>query len=206
MHYARLCRAAENEFVGVPCGILDQVSSLFGRAWNVMSIDCQSLTVDHAPLPGVALVVCPSGVNHALVGGEYKELREHCASAAHKLGAKFLRTVERKQLQAARATLTEREFACAHHVVGEIARVVAAERALRADDLQQFGQYLFQSHESSRDFLQNSSCKSRGSIPAASARGSPEAGSAGRRLISSPIIRPSRLWRTWRRATKSRPA
>jgi galactokinase len=121
-----------------------------------MSIDCQSLTVDHAPLPGVALVVCPSGVNHALVGGEYKELREHCASAAHKLGAKFLRTVERKRLQAARATLTEREFACAHHVVGEIARVVAAERALRADDLQQFGQYLFQSHESSRDFLQNS--------------------------------------------------
>jgi galactokinase len=156
MQYARLCRAAENEFVGVPCGILDQVSSLFGRAWNVMNIDCQSLTVDHSPLPGVALVVCPSGVPHALVGGEYKELRDNCESAARKLGAKFLRTVELKQLLAAKSELTEREFACARHVVDEIARVVAAERALRADDLAQFGQYLFQSHESSRDFLKNS--------------------------------------------------
>ncbi len=159
MHYAKLCRAAENEFVGVPCGILDQVSSLFGRAWNVMSIDCQSLTVDHAPLPGVALVVCHSGGQHALVGGEYKELRDHCESAARKLGAKFLRTVELKQLQTAKTALTEREFACAHHVVSEIARVVAAERALRADDLAQFGQYLFQSHESSRDLLKNSTAE-----------------------------------------------
>ncbi len=159
MHYAKLCRAAENEFVGVPCGILDQVSSLFGRAWNVMSIDCQSLMVDHAPLPGVALVVCHSGVKHALVGGEYKELRDNCESAARKLGAKFLRPVELKQLLAAKPTLTEREFACAHHVVSEIARVVAAERALRADDLAQFGQYLFQSHESSRDFLKNSTAE-----------------------------------------------
>lgn len=156
MQYAKLCRAAENEFVGVPCGILDQVSSLFGQAWNVMSIDCQSLTVDHAPLPGVALVVCQSGVQHALVGGEYKELRDNCESAARKLGAKFLRTVELTQLQSARAALTEREYACAYHVISEIARVVAAERALRTDDLAQFGQYLFQSHESSRDFLQNS--------------------------------------------------
>jgi galactokinase len=159
MHYAKLCREAENEFVGVPCGILDQVSSLFGRAWNVMSIDCQALTVDHAPLPGVALVVCHSGVQHALVGGEYKELRDNCESAARKLGAKFLRTVELKQLLAAKPALTEREFACAHHVVSEIARVVAAERALRADDLAQFGQYLFQSHESSRDFLKNSTAE-----------------------------------------------
>lgn len=159
MHYAKLCRAAENEFVGVPCGILDQVSSLFGRAWNVMSIDCQSLTVDQSPLSGVALVVCHSGVQHALVGGEYKELRNNCASAARKLGAKFLRTVELKQLPAAKAALTEREFACAHHVVSEIARVVAAERALRTDDLAQFGQYLFQSHESSRDFLKNSTAE-----------------------------------------------
>ena len=78
MPYAKLCRAAENEFVGVPCGILDQVSSLFGKAWCVMEIDCHSLTVEHAPLAGVALVVCNSGVQHALVGGEYRELREQC--------------------------------------------------------------------------------------------------------------------------------
>jgi len=156
MHFAKLCRAAENEFVGVKCGILDQISSLFGKAWNVMSIDCRSLTVEHAPLIGEAIIVCNTGVNHALVGGAYNELRQNCDSAARKLGTKTLRPVEMKQLQAGKARLTVREYECAHHVVSEIARVVAAERALREDDHRQFGQYMLQSHESSRDDLKNS--------------------------------------------------
>ena len=159
MNYAKVCRAAENEFVGVPCGILDQVSSLFGKAWHVMEIDCASLTVGHAPVSGVAMVVCNSEVKHALVGGEYKELRDNCEAAARKLGAKFLRTVEMKQLLAARDKLSPREFECAHHVVSEIARVVAGEKALRGNDMAQFGQYMFQSHESSRDFLKNSTAE-----------------------------------------------
>src|SRR6266550_1520929 len=156
MHFAKLCRAAENEFVGVPCGILDQVSSLFGKAWNVISIDCRFLTIGQAPLIGETLIVCDTGVKHALVGGEYNGLRENCEAAARKLGAKTLRSVELKYLQARQAQLTTREYECAHHVVSEIARVVAAERALREDDHRQFGQYLFQSHESSRDYLKNS--------------------------------------------------
>jgi galactokinase len=156
MHFAKLCRAAENEFVGVQCGMLDQVSSLFGKAWNVISMDCRFLTVEHTPLIGEAIIVCDTGVNHALVGGEYNELRHNCESAAKKLGAKALRFVEMKQLRAGQAQLSPREYQCAHHVVTEIARVVAAERALRADDHRQFGQYMFQSHESARDFLKNS--------------------------------------------------
>ncbi len=156
MNFAKLCRAAENEFVGVPCGILDQTSSLFGKQSHVMEIDCASLTVTHAPLSGIAMVVCNSLVKHELVGGEYKELRDNCEAAARKLGAKFLRTVELKDVIAAKAKLTPREFECAHHVVSEIARVVAGEKALRGGDMGQFGQYMFQSHESSRDFLKNS--------------------------------------------------
>ena len=156
MHFARLCRAAENEFVGVQCGILDQVSSLFGKAWNILNIDCRFLTVEHVPVIGEAIIVCDTGVKHALVGGEYNELRQNCDSAARKLGAKNLRSVELKHLQACKAQLTPREYECAYHVVGEIARVVAAERALREDDHRQFGQFMFQSHESSRDFLKNS--------------------------------------------------
>lgn len=156
MHFARLCRAAENEFVGMPCGLLDQVSSLFGRAWHVLTIDCRFLTVEALPLTGEALVVCDSGVRHALVAGQYAELRQHCESAARKLGARALRSVALADLKAQRDKLTEREFECALHVVSEIARVVAAERALREGDHAQFGQYLFQSHESSRDFLRNS--------------------------------------------------
>lgn len=156
INFAKLCRAAENEFVGVPCGILDQTSSLFGKQAHVLEIDCASLTVGHAPLSGIAMVVCNSLVKHELVGGEYKELRDNCEAAAAKIGVKFLRTVELKQVLAAKDKLTQREFECAHHVVSEIARVVAGEKALRANDMAQFGQYMFQSHESSRDFLRNS--------------------------------------------------
>jgi galactokinase len=136
--------------------LLDQISSLFGKAWHVMSIDFRFLTVEHAPMIGEAVIVCNSGVKHELVGGEYNELRQNCESAARKLGAKSLRSVEPKVLTANKSRLTQREFECAHHVVGEIQRVVLAERALRDDDHRQFGQFMFQSHESSRDFLKNS--------------------------------------------------
>jgi galactokinase len=156
MEVAKLCRAAENEFVGVQCGILDQVSSLFGKAGHVIELDCRELSVAHAPLAGEAIIVCNSGVKHELIGGEYNELRQNCEAAARKLGAKFLRTVEPKQVTAAKAQLSEREFACAYHVTSEIARVAAGEKVLRAGDHAQFGQFMFQSHESSRDRLHNS--------------------------------------------------
>ncbi len=156
LHLAKLCQAAENQFVGVQSGLLDQISSLFGKAWHVMSIDFRFLTVEHAPLTGEAIIVCNSGVKHSLVGGEYNELRQSCESAAQKLGAKSLRSVDLKFLEANKSKLTAREYECAHHVVSEIARVAAGDRALRADDHAEFGQYMFQSHESSRDFLKNS--------------------------------------------------
>src|SRR5439155_13809894 len=94
LHFARLCQAAENQFVGVRSGLLDQISSLFGKAAHVMSIDFRFLTVELAPVIGEAIIVCNSGVKHSLVGGEYNELRENCESAARKLSAKSLRSVE----------------------------------------------------------------------------------------------------------------
>lgn len=156
MFLAKLCRAAENDFVGVRVGLLDQISSLFGKAWNVMEIDFRFLTVELSPMAGEAIVICNSGVKHSLVAGDYNELREQCEGAARALGAKSLRSVDPKFLAANRAKLTERQYQCAYHVVGEIQRVVFAARALREDDHRQFGQYMFQSHESSRDFLKNS--------------------------------------------------
>jgi galactokinase len=153
---ARLCQAAENQFVGVHCGLLDQISSLYGKAHHVMGIDCRFQTVDHAPLIGETIVVCDTGVKHALVSGAYNELRRNCESAARALGVKSLRSVDMAYLKANRSRLEQREYECAYHVVGEIQRVVGAERALREEDHRQFGQYLFQSHESSRDWLRNS--------------------------------------------------
>jgi len=156
LEIAKVCQAAENKFVGVNCGILDQISSLFGKASSVIDIDCRSLTVENPPMPGEAIIVCNSSVKHELIGGEYNELRQNCENAAKKLGAKFLRTVELKQVEVNKSKLTEREYQCAWHVTSEIARVVAGAKALRDGDHQQFGQYMFQSHESSRDFLKNS--------------------------------------------------
>ena len=153
LQFTKLCRAAEHEFVGAPCGIADHISSLLGKAWNVINLDCRFLTVEHLPLIGGVVIVCDPGAKQLAAGSEFNEWRQHCESAAQKLHAKSLRSVEMRDLQASKSTLTPREYDCARHIVGETARVVASERALREDDLRQFGQYLFQSHESSRDSL-----------------------------------------------------
>lgn len=157
LRLAKVGQEAESKFVGVHCGLLDQISSLFGKSGQVIQIDFLHLTVQHDPMPpGIAVVVADSAVKHDLSAGEYNELREQCESAARKLGVKFLRHVEPAQLEAQRAKLTEREYQCAYHIVGENQRVVFGERALREGDIYQFGQYLFQSHESSRDYFRNS--------------------------------------------------
>jgi galactokinase len=95
-------------------------------------------------------------VKHALVAGEYNTLREHCEAAARALGAKSLRSVDLPFLNAHRKKLSQREYDCAYHVAGEIQRVIFGTRALLEGDFEQFGQYLFQSHESSRLFFKNS--------------------------------------------------
>ncbi|HVK58219.1 MAG TPA: galactokinase family protein [Candidatus Kapabacteria bacterium] len=160
LRIAKVGQAAENEFVGVKSGLLDQMSSMFGKAGHVIQIDCLHHTVQHDPMPpGVAIVVADSAVKHDLSAGEYNELREHCESAARKLGVQFLRFVDPKQLAAQKDKLTEREYQCAFHIVGENQRVVFGERALRDGDIYQFGQYLFQSHASSRDFFKNSTAE-----------------------------------------------
>ncbi len=156
LQYAKVCRAAEAEFVGVKVGLLDQISSLFGKASQVMEIDFRSLTVTLEPMAGEAIIVCNSGVKHSLVEGAYNELRRNCEAAAKALGCANLRAVDSKMLAANKSKLSQREYECAHHIVGEIQRVAAGAKALQAGDHRQFGQYMFQSHESSRDSFKNS--------------------------------------------------
>ncbi len=159
------------------CGLLDQISCLFGKAGHVIEIDCQHLVVDHFPMPpGLVVIVCDSGVKHDLADGAYNRLRRQCESAARALGASALRSVDPNRLATNKAKLNEREYQCAFHIVGENHRVVCAERALRDGDIEQLGQYLFESHASSRDNFknscQNSTCWSswHALIPIVSAR------------------------------------
>lgn len=157
MALASVCRNAESEFVGVHCGLLDQISCLFGKAAHLIEIDCQHLAAEHLPMPpGVAVIVCDSGVKHHLADGAYNALRQECESATRALRASSLRAVDAPRLAANKSRLTEREYQCAYHIVGENHRVVGAERALREGDLTQFGEFLFESHASSRDFFKNS--------------------------------------------------
>lgn len=157
LRLAKIGQAAETGFVGVNSGLLDQISSLCGKAGHVIQIDCLSHSIQHDPMPpGIAVVAAESGVKHDLSAGDYNQLRRHCESAARKLGVDLLRKITIDDIKAARANLTEREYQCAFHIAGENQRVVFGERALRDGDIFQFGQYLFQSHESSRDFFKNS--------------------------------------------------
>jgi galactokinase len=157
LEIAKICHAAENHFVGVKCGLLDPLSCLFGKAFHALQIDFKHLSIQTLPMIGeVSLVVCYSGVRHDLTAGRYNELQALCAAAAKKLHTKSLRSLELPYLKAHRSRLTEREYECAYHVVGENARVIHSERTLMEDDFPQLGQFMFHSHESSRDFLRNS--------------------------------------------------
>jgi galactokinase len=157
LQLARLCRQVENEYVGVNCGLLDQVSSVFGKRNCAIYLDCRAETVETVPFPGeLALLIAHSGVKHALVGGEFNERRERCFSAAKKLGAEWLRDVGSAELEAGRGKLTEIEYRRAAHVVGEMERVSQGVEFLRTANARGFGELMFTSHESSRTNFENS--------------------------------------------------
>lgn len=153
----KYAQAAEHEFAGVKCGLLDQISSLMSKAGCATYIDCRTYEVKNIPLPsGGAFIVANSGAKHALVGGEYNERRVDCEAAAHALGKPFLRDVTGAMLEAGRAKLTDRQYHRAKHVVGENERVLAAREAFKKGELAEFGALMFASHESSIHNFENS--------------------------------------------------
>ena len=157
MEVAKLCRRAENDYVGVNCGLLDQVSSIFGKRGQAIYLDCRSEQVENIPLPSdTELLVFHTGVEHRLVGGEYNERREQCFAAARALGVSALRDVTVSQLQHARSILDPLVYRRAAHVVGENERVFAGIDYLRHGDRAAFGRLMFASHESSRLNFENS--------------------------------------------------
>lgn len=157
LQLAKLCRRAENEFVGVNCGLLDQASSAFGKRNHAIFLDCREESVETVPFPaGVELLIAHSGVKHALVGGEYNERREQCFDAAKRLGARALRDVTRRELEAHQHELPPLSFRRALHVVGENERVLAGVELLREGNAEAFGRLMFESHASSRENFENS--------------------------------------------------
>ncbi|NCV43704.1 MAG: galactokinase [Actinobacteria bacterium] len=152
---ARITQRAENEFVGVPCGIMDQSISLMGKSGHALLLDCRDLTtrqirVDFANA-GLKLLIVDTRAHHALVDGGYAQRRAQCESVASLLGVKALRDLSLSELEVAREKLPEINFKRARHVITEISRVNEAVQALEVDDFEKFGSLMTKSHISLRD-------------------------------------------------------
>ena len=152
LEIAKLCQHAEREFVGMPCGIMDQYVSVFGREHCAVEIDCRSLQHRYAELPtDVALVAVNSMVKHALAGSAYKDRVAECAAAVEGIRKRFpavgsLRDVTPQQLASVADTLPQVVARRARHVVTEDDRV---ERFVSsAGDLALMGRLLVESHRS----------------------------------------------------------
>jgi len=152
----KLAQRAENQFVGVMCGIMDQFVSLLGQAGRALLLDCRSLEYDLVPLDArrCSIVVADTGVKHELGATEYNARRAECESAAAKLAGRdgaLLRDVEPGTFDARRGELTPRELKRAEHVFTENERVLSGREALKAGDHDGFGRLMYASHESLRD-------------------------------------------------------
>jgi galactokinase len=163
VYLIKLARKAENQFVGVPCGIMDQFISALGREDHALFLDCRDLSYRHVPLRGnVKIVVCNSGVKRALAQSEYEVRLKQCRQAVAQiastgLAVKSLRDVSPADLEAARPVLSEILFRRARHVVSENHRVLEAVKVLESGDLERFGELMNASHESLRDDYEVSS-------------------------------------------------
>ena len=152
---ARLTQKAENQYVGVPCGIMDQSVSLMATQGSALLLDCRDLTTKNIPFDvassGLELLIIDTQAHHALTDGGYAERRASCESVVAKLGISSLRELSMEQLENSRGLLTETEFVRARHAVTEMKRVLESVEALSNSDFERVGQLINQSHISLRD-------------------------------------------------------
>ena len=161
---AKICQKAENTWAGCPCGLLDQASSLYGKAGALVKSDfrfCKFENVDMGP--AVAFMMVKSNAKHALVDGAYASRRQACEEAAKyfagilkKGGVTHLRDVTMAEWVLYRGGLSETTAKRAVHPIGEDERVLQGAALLAKGDLKGFGALMYDSHESSRNWFENS--------------------------------------------------
>jgi galactokinase len=152
---ALIAHRAENRFVGVRCGVMDQLITSLGRKGHALLIDCKSLETADIPLNladrGIAIVIIDSGVRRSLSDTPYNQRRRECAEAARALGVRALRDVDETNLDSRFDALPDTLRRRARHVVTEEGRVLAAVEALRRPDPISFAHLLYDSHQSLRE-------------------------------------------------------
>ncbi len=160
---AQAAQKAENEYVGVNCGIMDQFISALGEEGHALLIDCRSLNYRRVPLPADAtLVIGNTKASRSLAGSAYNERRAQCEDGVRRLQAVLpsitaLRDVTSAQLEAYKNLLPETVYRRCRHVISENERVHATVEAFEQDELQRVGQLMNASHTSLRDDYEVSS-------------------------------------------------
>jgi galactokinase len=149
---ALLCQKAEHEFAGVPCGIMDQFTSILAQEDRALLLDCRSRTTTPVPMtdPKIIVLIINTNVRHKLAEGEYAKRRAQCESAAQTLKVPALRDTTMGALEAARAQMEPVVFRRARHVVSENERTLRAAQAIQASDWPTVGQLMYDSHASLR--------------------------------------------------------
>jgi galactokinase len=154
---ARHGQHAENAFVGVPCGLMDQMASMLATAGHALYLDTRNNAVEHIAFDpaaaGLSLLVIDTGAKHAHASGAYAERREACAAAARRLGVTALRDISEDRLADALRVLDDEPVLGrrVQHVVTEIARTQEVTTLLRNGRLADIGPLLTASHRSLRD-------------------------------------------------------
>jgi galactokinase len=147
---ARLCQRAEHDYAGVPCGLMDQLASVLGDEGGALLVDCRTHASRVVPINGAAaVVVCDTGVRHALAEGEYARRRAECERAARALRIASLRDATLAGVLEAELDPVARRRA--RHVVSENARTLAAAKFLEEGDFNAAGALFYESHASLRD-------------------------------------------------------
>lgn len=161
----KAAKAAENNFVGMGCGILDQFSSGMGRSNELVFLDCRTLANKYVPFKKAVFVLANTHAPHQLVDGKYNDLRTSCFEAAAALskatgnaGITHLRDVSSAVFQQHMGGLGDAQRRVSQHIVYENERVLQAVEALKKGDMATLGGLMSASHESSRDYFGNS-CK-----------------------------------------------
>jgi galactokinase len=155
---AKIGQRAENEWVGMNCGIMDQMISAAGRADHALLIDCRSLETRPVPLPQQAVVVVlDTATRRGLVDSAYNERRAQCEAAARVFGVAALRDVSMAQFESRADELPETARHRARHVITENDRTLRAVEAMQGGDAARLGRLMDASHASLRDDFEVSS-------------------------------------------------
>lgn len=149
---ARLCQRAEHEFVGVPCGLMDQTASIFGREGDALLIDCESMCIQYIPMEKeeVSILIINSRVSHQLAAGEYGRRRDECKQAATRMKLKSLRAATQSAFDLSGFSISDVIARRARHVFSENQRTLQAANALRDRNWEETGRLMYASHESLR--------------------------------------------------------